>query len=117
VGTIEKTRAKLIHVADKRDLLPGQILRVGDQSEIIFVCQEIGRYQAISGTCTHQSFPLCADYILETSIICPLHGSEFDLETGRCVKPPASKPLRKYAVIEIDEELYIEMDQDEDDES
>lgn len=114
---IEKTGPTLIRVADKKDLMPGQVLRVGDQSEIIFVCEGLGRYQAISGTCTHESFPLCDEYLVDRNIICPLHGSEFDLETGACLKPPAVRPLRKYQVIEIDDELYIDMQQGQQDQS
>lgn len=105
---------KLIRAASKKDLSPGKILRIraaGD--EIIIVCQASGQYQAVSGICSHEYWPLHEGYVIGNCIVCPLHGSEFDLETGKCLRPPASNPLKTYQVIETGDELYIEINQEE----
>lgn len=104
---------KLIRVADKKDLSPGQILKIEAGDEIILVCQNSGRYQAVSGICPHQYWPLDEGYVIGSRIVCPLHGSEFDLDTGRCLRLPASSPLKTYQVVEMGDELYVEINQEE----
>ncbi len=51
---------------------------------------------AFSATCTHQG---CTVASIEGGvIICPCHGSHFDLTTGEPVSGPASRPLPPIAI-------------------
>ncbi|MEU3250401.1 Rieske (2Fe-2S) protein [Streptomyces sp. NPDC006997] len=55
-----------------------------------------GALKAYSTICTHQQ---CAANKLEgTRLICPCHGSEFDVLTGEAVVPPATRPLQELPV-------------------
>jgi 3-phenylpropionate/trans-cinnamate dioxygenase ferredoxin subunit len=104
---------KLVHMANKKELAPGQIFRHPEHHEVILVCQSPGVYRAVSSVCTHQNWPLYDSYICENRIVCALHGSEFDLETGKCVTPPAADALKTYSIVEMGDELYVELNQDE----
>jgi len=49
-----------------------------------------GRYLTIENTCPHKGGPLCDGIVSGTTVVCPLHGQRFDLETGAPVL--ASQP-------------------------
>ena len=40
------------------------------------------RYRTIENKCPHKGGPLCDGIVAGSSIVCPLHGRRFDLETG-----------------------------------
>ena len=48
------------------------------------------RYLAIDNKCPHKGGPLCDGIVSGTSVVCPLHGRRFDLESGMAVR--ASEP-------------------------
>jgi nitrite reductase (NADH) small subunit len=48
------------------------------------------RYLTIENKCPHKGGPLCDGIVSGTTVVCPLHGRRFDLETGMAVR--ASEP-------------------------
>jgi 3-phenylpropionate/trans-cinnamate dioxygenase ferredoxin subunit len=55
-----------------------------------------GELFAIRDVCSHAEIPLSEGDIDETTIECWLHGSRFDLRTGRPTGLPATKPVPVY---------------------
>jgi 3-phenylpropionate/trans-cinnamate dioxygenase ferredoxin component len=55
-----------------------------------------GEFFAIRDVCSHAEVPLSEGEIDETTIECWLHGSRFDLRTGRPTGLPATKPVPVY---------------------
>jgi nitrite reductase/ring-hydroxylating ferredoxin subunit len=55
---------------------------------------------AVANHCTHQGAPLNQGKVdVEGSlrtVVCPAHGSMFDLPSGRVLRPPAAVPLPVY---------------------
>lgn len=47
-------------------------------------------YRTIANKCPHKGGPLCDGIVAGTSVVCPLHGRRFDLNTGMPVR--ASEP-------------------------
>jgi nitrite reductase/ring-hydroxylating ferredoxin subunit len=43
-----------------------------------------GGFCATQATCTHRAGPLSEGAVDDTTVTCPLHGSQFDIWTGRC---------------------------------
>jgi nitrite reductase/ring-hydroxylating ferredoxin subunit len=54
-----------------------------------------GTVAAFVATCTHQG---CTVRATEDGLVCPCHGSAFDLTDGAAVHGPATKPLTPVAV-------------------
>ena len=50
-----------------------------------------GSFKAFDSTCTHQGCPVTS--IVGQQIVCPCHGSAFDVATGDVVNGPATSPL------------------------
>lgn len=57
---------------------------------------EDGTLTAYSTICTHARCP--ANKLEGDRLICPCHGSEFDVATGRATREPAVAPLDRLAV-------------------
>ncbi len=57
-----------------------------------------GAWVAFDGTCTHQECSLAGGELDGAIVVCPCHGSEFDVRTGDVLSPPALEPLPIYRV-------------------
>jgi 3-phenylpropionate/trans-cinnamate dioxygenase ferredoxin subunit len=64
----------------------------------LYHCQ--GRLLAIEDRCTHDDGPLCeGEWDGEAcEVVCPRHGSRFDLNTGAALSLPAYLPVPTYPV-------------------
>jgi len=59
-----------------------------------------GQLYAIEDRCSHDDGPLCeGDWDEETcTVVCPRHGSAFELSSGRPLSLPAYQPVETYPV-------------------
>jgi 3-phenylpropionate/trans-cinnamate dioxygenase ferredoxin subunit len=62
------------------------------------VVRSDGEVYAIFDVCSHQDVPLSEGDVEEGAIECWLHGSRFDLATGRPTSLPATRPVPVYPV-------------------
>lgn len=58
----------------------GRAVRIGNLEIAIFNIN--GRFLTIENACPHKGGPLCDGITSGTTVVCPLHGQRFDLETG-----------------------------------
>jgi NAD(P)H-dependent nitrite reductase small subunit len=70
-------------------LFEGRSVRVDGVELAIFNLG--GRFAAIENQCPHQGGPLCDGIVSDTTVVCPLHGWGFDLNTGLAAR--ASLPV------------------------
>lgn len=84
------------HVAD---LKPGQIKRVTVDGMGVAVYNVEGTLYATQDACPHTGGPLSEGKLDETIVICPWHGSCFDVTTGEVLLGPAKKALQTYRVV------------------
>jgi 3-phenylpropionate/trans-cinnamate dioxygenase ferredoxin component len=63
-----------------------------------------GSLYAIEDRCSHDDGPLCeGDWDEETcTVVCPRHGSAFELSSGRPLSLPAYQPVEIYPVRIVD---------------
>ena len=72
----------------------------------IAVVQVAGEVYALHDVCSHEEVPLSEGDVYDHTVECWLHGSCFDLRTGKPTGPPATKPVTTYQVkIEGDDVL------------
>ena len=79
---------------------------------------EIGVYNcdgdlvAIEDRCSHDDGPLCeGDHDPETGVvICPRHGANFDLRSGRPLTLPAYEPVETFPVVVQDGLVKVDVD-------
>ena len=70
-----------------------------------------GELYAIEDRCSHDDGPLCeGDWDDELfRVICPRHGSAFDLATGTPRSLPATEPVATYPVRVVDGSIVLEL--------
>lgn len=89
------------------DLASGErmFLEIGDNKIVIF--NIAGELYAIGDICTHDDGPL-GDGILDGfHIVCPRHGAEFDVRTGKAVQLPAVIDIPAYPLKKSDNQYLI----------
>ncbi|MHA1990277.1 MAG: Rieske (2Fe-2S) protein [Candidatus Hodarchaeales archaeon] len=65
---------------------------------ILIKDSENGKVRALSGICSHEEYALETGFVQENTVICPLHLSAFDLDTGEAQNPPAEEPLETFDI-------------------
>jgi len=64
----------------------------------VCVAKSEGEVFAISDICSHADIPLSEGDVAEGTVECWLHGSRFDLRSGRPTGLPATQPVPTYPV-------------------
>jgi len=99
--------AEFVKVAKKSEIPDdtGKLVEVNGQPIALFKVE--GKVHAIYQICPHQGGPLDEGGIDGKTIICPWHGWEFDVTSGKCVLNDAIvQPT--YKVKEEGEDIYVE---------
>lgn len=91
------------------DLSEEAVLPTEIDGEPVAVVRSQGEVFAISDICSHADVPLSEGEVGNCEIECWLHGSRFDLRTGKPIGPPASVPVPVYPVQVLDGEVYVDM--------
>ena len=64
---------------------------------------------ALRDECSHAQIALSEGDVEGLEIECWLHGSRFDLRTGKPTGPPATEPVPVYPVEIVDGDLYVSL--------
>jgi nitrite reductase/ring-hydroxylating ferredoxin subunit len=64
----------------------------------IAVANVAGVFHAFEDTCTHRQCSLAEGELEGSTVVCPCHGSEFDVESGEVLRGPAREPVESYEV-------------------
>src|ERR687889_1843841 len=83
-------------VARADDLKEGDVRAFDVRGTKIAVANVDGTFYAFDDTCTHMECSLAEGDLEETTVICPCHGSEFDVTSGEVLAPPAREPVGSY---------------------
>jgi 3-phenylpropionate/trans-cinnamate dioxygenase ferredoxin subunit len=95
-STDARTAVPLIELAQLPDV--GAVRVDVDGTALAVVRAEDGSVHVIDDTCSHAEVSLAEGEVEDCSIECWLHGSRFDLRTGRPTGLPATKPIAVYPV-------------------
>lgn len=101
-----------IDVAPADEFPPGSVkLVAAGPGDYVGVYNCDGRLYAIEDRCSHDDGPLCEGEWDEDlcRVICPRHGSAFDLATGRPLSLPAYEPVETYPVRIVDGIVRVEL--------
>ena len=89
-----------VAVGPAEELAPGEMKLVHAGAVAVGVYNIDGELLALEDRCSHDDGPLCeGDWDPEEGVvICPRHGSNFDIRTGVPLSLPAFEPVETYAV-------------------
>ncbi|HEX4598358.1 MAG TPA: non-heme iron oxygenase ferredoxin subunit [Burkholderiaceae bacterium] len=96
-----------VKIASVRDLASGKMKRFDLNGERILLANVDGRICATADTCTHEDASLSAGSLRGELVRCPLHGSRFNVCTGKVMEEPAEQDLKTYPVRVEGEDVLI----------
>ena len=101
----------LFTVAQLDEFPPGSVKIVSAGSIMVGVYNLGGELYAIEDRCSHDDGPLCeGDWEQdECVVVCPRHGSRFDIRTGQALTLPAYLPVDTYPVRVEDGLVKVEL--------
>ncbi|HEV2166488.1 MAG TPA: Rieske 2Fe-2S domain-containing protein [Thermoplasmata archaeon] len=97
------------HVVVEPPPARGHALRVSLNGRQIAVFNLGTALYALNAECTHVRGPLDQGRIEGSVVVCPWHGSEFDLASGAVRRGPAVRPVARYPVRIENQKLVIDL--------
>ena len=100
-----------LDVCPVEELPPGTVKIVHAGEISVGVYNLGGRYCAIEDRCSHDDGPLAeGDFDCDDGIaICPRHGANIDIRTGRALTLPAVEPVQTFPVQVVDGMVKVEV--------
>jgi 3-phenylpropionate/trans-cinnamate dioxygenase ferredoxin subunit len=95
---LEEEKVDFLEIAPVSELPNGERLFVdiGDVPVVVF--NIAGSFFAISDVCSHDDGPVGDGDLEGFNIVCPRHGAEFDVRTGKVMSMPAVVDIPAYPV-------------------
>ena len=105
--TLDESKAEFVEIAPVSELPNGERLfvEVGDKPIVIF--NVAGQLFAIGDVCTHDDGPLGDGDVEGFNVVCPRHGAEFDIRTGKAMAMPAVIDIPAYPVQVRDGNIFV----------
>jgi len=99
---------EFVTVAGMDELGVGEMRAFDVRGDKIAVANVAGTFHAFDDTCTHAGCSLPGGDLEEATVICPCHGSEFDVRSGEVLQGPARESVATYETRVEDGSLKIE---------
>ena len=97
-------------VCNVGDLAPGTAAQAEVDGVIVAMVRDgNGDYHALNDRCTHADVSLSEGEVDGCTLECWLHGSRFDLVTGKPTGLPATEPIPVYPVEIHDGDVYVSL--------
>ena len=93
------------------DLADNSAKRVEINGVPVCLARSNGRLFAIGDTCSHADVSLSEGEVENGKVECWLHGSMFDLQTGKPCGLPATRPVPVYAVKTEGDTVLVSVDE------
>ncbi len=96
-------------VGPAEDAPDGTLRRAETGGTAVCLGRVDGVWVAFDDTCTHEECSLSGGELDGSVVVCPCHGSEFDVRTGDVLTPPALDPLPIYETRMDGDELLVRL--------
>ncbi len=98
-------------VADEADLRDGELTEATADGMSLLLTRQNGQPLALANRCTHRGAPLNDGSVEDGCVVCPWHGSRFDLRTGAVVGGPATRPQARFETRVVDDRVEVRRDE------
>jgi 3-phenylpropionate/trans-cinnamate dioxygenase ferredoxin component len=100
--TIDESKIEFVEIAPVDELPNGERLFVEIEGKPLVIFNIAGQFFSIGDVCSHDDGPVGEGDIEGDNIVCPRHGAEFDIRTGKAVQLPAVVDIPAYPVRVVD---------------
>jgi 3-phenylpropionate/trans-cinnamate dioxygenase ferredoxin component len=104
---LDESKLEYVEVIPATELIDGErlFIDVGENSLVIF--NIAGQFFAIGDVCSHDNGPVGEGDLESFNIVCPRHGAEFDIRTGKAIHMPAVVDIPAYPVRVVDGQIQV----------
>ena len=99
----------IITLCTKDDFNENNMLEVIHENHSYLVAKVDKEYFAVDNMCSHENSELILGCLKDKTIKCSLHGSYFDLETGKPLNEPADESIKTYPTVIKNNNICIEI--------
>ncbi|MEP7137143.1 MAG: non-heme iron oxygenase ferredoxin subunit [Chloroflexota bacterium] len=110
---IEASKIDFVEIAPVSELPNGERLFIEVAGKALVIFNIAGQYFCIGDVCTHDDGPLGDGDLEGFNIVCPRHGGEFDVQTGKAVQMPAVVDIPAYPVKVVEGMIHVGMPKEE----
>lgn len=105
--TFDASKIEFYEIMPASELPNGERLFIEIEGNSLVIFNIAGQFFAIADICSHDSGPLGEGDLEGFNVICPRHGAEFDVRTGKVVQLPAVDDIPAYPVQVRDGVIFI----------
>ena len=95
---IDESEIEFVEISPVTELPNGERLFLEIEGKAIVIFNIADQFFAIGDICTHDDGPLGDGDLEGYNVVCPRHGGEFDVQTGKAVQLPAVVDIPAYPV-------------------
>jgi nitrite reductase/ring-hydroxylating ferredoxin subunit len=87
---------EFVKLASINDVKPNSMIGVTVKDQKIMLANVNGNFYALGDKCMHRGCQISKGKLVGETVVCPCHGSTYELKTGNFVKGPTKKPQPIY---------------------
>ena len=104
---VEDSKVEYLDIAPASELPNGERLFVEVESKSLVIFNIADQFFAIGDICSHDDGPVGDGDLEGINVVCPRHGGEFDVRTGKAVQLPAVVDIPAYPVRVVDGMIQV----------
>ena len=105
--TFDESKIEFYQIVPASELPSGERLFIEIEGNSLVIFNIAGQFFAIADICSHDGGPLGEGDLEGFNVICPRHGAEFDVRTGKVVQLPAVEDIPAYPVQVRDGMIFV----------
>jgi len=98
-----------IRLCKVTDVPIGELKQFNVKEKEIMIINRDNKFYCLDARCTHAGAPLAEGELNGDILTCPWHGSRFNITNGSVVRGPAREPLRVYATVTEEDNIYVDI--------
>ena len=97
-----------LKLANVDDIVNGEMIQSTINNKNYLIAKIDNNIYVTSDMCTHEDAELTMGCLDGTKVKCPLHGSYFDLKSGKALNEPADEPIITYKTLIEKGHIFID---------
>lgn len=95
---IDESKVEYSEIAPASELPNGERLFIEIEGKSLVIFNIAGQLFSIADICSHDNGPVGEGDLEGFNVVCPRHGGEFDVRTGKAVQLPVVEDIPAYPV-------------------
>ena len=100
---------EFLPVAELSDIPKSGMLPVEIDDRFLVLVQIDGQIYCLDDVCTHDGGPLGEGELVGSCLVCPRHGAQFDVRSGRAMTMPATESTATHSVKVDGGTVYVKL--------